>query len=136
CLDPDDPDTKATVDRLNTLLGKIRISAPDVHAQGTPGGAQAVVIKDEKQYDADHTVNNDPSYTASAMEIIYYNDGAEGRNRVVTQLAGVRTESRYGITPIPTFNPGTQTTTPAPVPEPDAPSTVETPVASAPFAPP
>jgi len=134
CIFPDDPDNKATIDRLNTLIGKIRISAPDVDTQGTPGGAQAVVIKNEHQQDADKTVNNDPSVTASAMEITYYNDGAEGRNRVVTQLAGVRTESRYGITPVPTFNPGPQTTTPAPTPEPDAPSTVETPAAPAPSA--
>lgn len=135
CLNPDDPDTQATVDRLNTLLGKIRISAPDVDKQGSPGGAQAVVIKDEHQQDADKTVNNDPSVTASAMEITFYNDGAEGRNRVVTQLAGVRTESRYGITPVPTFNPGPQTTTPPPPAEPDAPAIAETPVASAPLAP-
>jgi len=65
-----------------------------------------VVIKHPDQFDADKTVNNDPSHTASAMEIIYYNDGGEGRNRLVVQLAGVHTESRYGINADPHVQPG------------------------------
>ena len=53
------------------------------------------------------------------MEIVLYNDGAGGRSRLVLQLAGVHTESRYGITPIPnlTGTPGS-TSQAAPTPPP------------------
>jgi hypothetical protein len=46
------------------------------------------------------------------MQIVFYNDGQEGRNRYIVQLANVRSESHYGITAVPDY--GTDESEPPP----------------------
>jgi len=113
CFDPTDPAYAALIDTANQQLGKLRISAPPVAQQASPGGYQAVIIKDPGTQAADNAVNNDATPTVPGLQAIYYNDGAEGRSRVIVQLAGVEAESRYGIITLPDFGSGGEEVAPA-----------------------
>jgi hypothetical protein len=101
CIDPTSPENRATIDQVNQALGRARISVPDAAVDASAGGYQAVVTKSPDVRAADEAVNDDDSHTVSALQLVIYNDGPEGRNRIVLQLAGVHAESRYGIQPIP-----------------------------------
>lgn len=104
CVDPTtDPQIIALIDDLNQALGKVRLSVPDATASATPGGYQAVVSKHPEVVAADRAVNEDDSLTVSGLQIVVFNDGAEGRDRFIIQLAGVRTESRYAVVALPAF---------------------------------
>lgn len=104
CVDPTtDPQIVALIDDLNQTLGKVRLSVPEAAATATAGGYQAVVSKHPDVVAADRAVNEDDSLTVPGLQILVFNDGAEGRNRVVVQLAGVRTESRYAVVLLPAF---------------------------------
>jgi hypothetical protein len=129
CIDPDNPDNDEFVESLNRQLqGKLRLSVPGANGTGrgeaSPGGFQAVVTKHPDQRGGDLVVNDDDTHAVAALEAIVYNDGAEGRNRVVVQLASVHAEARYGITVVPAFGglgsyePPTTTTDGAPSSEP------------------
>jgi hypothetical protein len=110
CVAPD----AALVASLNQVLPRIHLNLPapnsekeaDGHTedgQDSPGGYQATLVKDPDTRGGDQAVNDDESYTVAALEAVVYNDGTRGRNRLVVQLAGVHAESRYGITPLPSF---------------------------------
>lgn len=101
CVDPTSPDNLALIDQVNQALGRARVTVPDAELQATPGGYQAVVTKHPGVRAADEAVNDDDSHTVSGLQVVVYNDGPEGRNRIVLQLAGVHAESRFGIQPIP-----------------------------------
>lgn len=88
---------------VNQVLGRVRLTIPKVETDTTPGGYQAVVTKDPEERAADQAVNDDDSHTVSGLQVVLYNDGAEGRNRLVFQFAGVHVESRYGIVQLPQF---------------------------------
>jgi hypothetical protein len=109
CIDPTDPKNAEFLETLNrSLLGKLRISVPDPNGEdgegeASPGGFQAVLTKHEDQRGGDLVVNDDDTHAVAALEATYYNDGAEGRNRVIVQLASVHAEARYGITVVPDF---------------------------------
>lgn len=108
CVNPDSPQVKQFVDQLNQSVPRVQFSVPAANGEegdgeGTPGGYQAVVFKDEPVQAADATVNDDTSQTVPALQAVVYNDGAEGRSRVIAQFAGVRAEARYGIIPLPSF---------------------------------
>lgn len=101
CVDPTSAETRALIDQANQGLGRIRISVPDVQKEATPGGYQAVITKHPDVRAADEAVNDDDSHTVPGLQLVVYNDGIEGRNRLILQLAGVHAESRYGIQAIP-----------------------------------
>jgi hypothetical protein len=109
CIDPTDPVNAEFMETLNrSLLGKLRLSVPDANGkagggEASPGGFQAVLTKHADQRGGDLVVNDDDTHAVAALEATYYNDGAEGRNRVVVQLASVHAEARYGITVVPDF---------------------------------
>lgn len=103
CVDPTSSDARALIDLVNGGLGRARINVPDAGAAATPGGYQAVVTKSEDARSADRAVNDDDSLTAAGLEVVVYNDGTEGRDRVIVQFAGVHSESRYGIIELPSF---------------------------------
>lgn len=108
CIDPTTDENQAAIDDLNQGLQRLRITVPrangeEANGEATPGGYQAVVTKDSEVRAADSAVNDDDSHTAPGLQATFYNDGAEGRSRVVVQLAGVHAESRYGIVQIPQF---------------------------------
>ncbi|HVM41693.1 MAG TPA: hypothetical protein VM618_13040, partial [Acidimicrobiia bacterium] len=64
CIDPDtDPLARQLVDELNQAVGKVRVSIPDVRADATDGGYQAVVTKHPDVRAADQAVNDDDSHT-------------------------------------------------------------------------
>ncbi|MHB8466195.1 MAG: DUF5585 domain-containing protein [Acidimicrobiales bacterium] len=120
CVDPDaDPNAAVLLATINNQLGSIRISAPAPNpvwdtsnsevarnpgaAQTTPGGYQAVLTKDPGVQAADQTVNDDYSVGVPGLQVIRYDDGAQGRSRLIVQLANVESESRYGVTATPQF---------------------------------
>lgn len=105
CIDPASAETRALIDQVNQALGRVRISVPDVQKEASPGGYQAVVTKHPDVRAADEAVNDDDSHTVPGLQLVVYNDGIEGRNRLVLQLAGVHAESRYGIQAIPELTP-------------------------------
>lgn len=107
CVDPTSPDMRALIDQVNQALGRVRISVPDVLMEATPGGYQAVVTKHPDVRAADEAVNDDDSHTVPGLQLVIYNDGIEGRNRLVLQLAGIHAESRYGIQAIPDLSTST-----------------------------
>jgi len=98
----DQCDLDQVLKSLNTALAgraEFRRVPPDVaFAAGSPGGYQAGVIKSEKQRASDNSLSGDKSVEIPAFEMIVFNDNAViGRSRQVIQIAGVRTESHYGI---------------------------------------
>lgn len=103
CVDPGSPEVASLIDTVNGLPGRARLSVPDVSSVGTPGGYQAVVTKHPDERAADQAVNDDDSQTVSGLQIVVYNDGTEGRSRVIVQLAGVQTEARYAVVVLPDF---------------------------------
>jgi hypothetical protein len=105
CIDPTSPESQALIDQVNQTLGRVRISVPEVLMEATDGGYQAVVTKHPDVRAADIAVNDDESHTVPGLQLVIYDDGAEGRNRLVLQLAGVHAESRYGIQAIPDLIP-------------------------------
>lgn len=105
CVDPDeDKQTRELLDELNQALGRIRFSVPPASTEATDGGYQAVATKDPNVRAADQAVNDDDSHTVPALQAVIYNDGPEGRSRVIAQFAGVHTEARYGIVLLPDFD--------------------------------
>jgi hypothetical protein len=67
------------------------------YVNGSVGGYQAVVTKDASFQANDRTVNDDTTDTADGLQIVLVEDGTSGKAREVIQLAGVHTESHYGI---------------------------------------
>jgi mRNA-degrading endonuclease toxin of MazEF toxin-antitoxin module len=128
CLNAEGEQVQALFDQLNaTALQKVQLSVPQGSATASPGGYQAVVTKHPGQRGADQTVNDDDSHTVSAVQIVLYNDGGRGRQRLVVQLGGVHAESRYGVVELPNFTGGDVAfpepagdIPPADVPAPDA----------------
>lgn len=113
CIDPASEANESFLSTVNAGLTKMRLSVPpangpepragDRRGEATDGGYQAVVVKDPDVRAGDEGVNDDTTYTVSALEAVVYNDGWQGRSRVVVQLAGVHAESRYGIAKVPDF---------------------------------
>jgi hypothetical protein len=64
------------------------------------------VTKDSDQATADKTVNNDRSPTVAGLQAVFLNDGTNGANRWVVQLANVHAESHYGVFPLSTARDG------------------------------
>jgi hypothetical protein len=107
CVDAASGQVKAYFEQLNgAVLQKAQLSVPEGTVQETPGGYQAVVTKHPGQRAADQTVNDDDSHTVAALQVTLYNDGSQGRNRLVVQIAGVHAESRYGVVELPDFATG------------------------------
>ena len=74
------------------------VPAPDgQYLNGTPGGYQAAVTKDQVLQASDATVNDDNSDAVTGLAVVLYNDGSAGRSREILQFAGVHAESHYGI---------------------------------------
>jgi hypothetical protein len=72
---------------------------PDLawYPRGSPGGYQATVTKNTALRASESAVNDDDTDTVVGLEIVYYNDNAQGRTREILQFAGVHAESHYGI---------------------------------------
>ena len=111
CIDPSSSQAAPVIYAIDQELQKLQIYVEPAQQQATPGGYQAVVAKDPGTQGADEAVNADSSSTVSGMEVVVYNDGSNGFNRLILQLAGVHAESRYGISLLPVSSGGT----PAPV---------------------
>lgn len=94
-------DPVAVVRAINRSLGiRARASLPLHYATSSPKGYQAVISKDRATRESDRAVNSDDSYEIPGLQIVFYNDGHDGRNRLILQLASVRGESRYGVFPV------------------------------------
>lgn len=102
CLNAEGPQVRQLVDQLNQRLGRIQLSVPQGREAPTER-FQATVTKHPGVRGADSAVNDDDSHTVSGLQVVLYNDGVEGRSRVIVQLAGVHGESRYGIQSVPHF---------------------------------
>lgn len=103
CIDPTTKESQAQLDTLNDKLGRLRIEVTPSYTEATKRGYQAIALKDPGAAAADGAVNDDDSPAVPGMQVVYYNDGSEGRNRYIVQLANVRSEARYGITEAPDF---------------------------------
>jgi len=118
CFDPDDPANAPIVQTINTVnqrAGRVWITLPPLEQTKTPHGYQAIVQKDVDAQASDTGVNHDSTATVPGMQITVFNDGAEGGNRMVVQLANVQADSEYGVITVPDFGQGggdTTTTTP------------------------
>lgn len=75
-------------------------SSPSI--TGSPGGAQAEVIKDLYQRLNDYFTNGDPSFEVPGLQVILVGDQSQP-SRMVLNLAGVRVEShnQIGLPPPP-----------------------------------
>jgi hypothetical protein len=75
-----------------------RLPQPDARPSvvGSPGGAQASVIKDPYSYWNDYFTNADPSYEIPGLQIILVGDQTQP-SRLVINLAGVHAESHQVI---------------------------------------
>lgn len=101
-------DYRSVVAAMNEGLGlKMRITQPDAEILTSPLGYQSHVIKHPALRESDRASNGDETFTVPALQIIIYNDGHDGRNRFILQLAAVQAESRYGIIPLPDVGEGT-----------------------------
>jgi len=101
CVDPDDEETAALFYDINQALARIHLRVTAVERRTTRGGYEAVVTKHSAERGADQTVNDDDSPMVSALDVVVYTDGVQGRNRYILQLASVHAEARYGINPLP-----------------------------------
>lgn len=63
---------------------------------GSPGGAQALVVKDPYARQSDINVNGDSRNEVAALQLTIYNDQRTS-SRLVLQLAAVMAESKYHI---------------------------------------
>lgn len=99
CFNPSE--NQELIDTINRKVGRIRVSLPPVSATKSDHGYQAVVVKDPDEQRADLAVNDDGAVTVPGLEVVVYNDGSQGRSRLVVQLASVHAESRLGITRLP-----------------------------------
>lgn len=91
-------DPQRVVAAINTAIGqRARASLPEGQAVASPKGFQAVAIKDPQLRDSDRALNDDDTFTIAGLQLVVYNDGRFGRSRAVVHLAGVQSESRYGI---------------------------------------
>ena len=95
-------DHQMVVDRINSLFGqRLHASIPEAFEFKSPKGYQSIVIKDPAERDSDRAVNDDDTYAIPGLQVVVYNDGYEGRSRLILKLAGVQSESRYGIFLLP-----------------------------------
>lgn len=93
---------------INTAVGqRARASLPEGQTTASPRGFQAVAVKDPELRDSDRALNDDDTFTVAGLQVVIYNDGRFGRSRAVVQLAGVQSESRYGIFVNPEVGEGT-----------------------------
>lgn len=89
-------------DAINRLFSpSIRARLPEARELASPKGYQGIVSKDPLLKDSDRAVNDDDTDTVNGLDIIFYNDGSQGRSRLIIGLAGVQTEARFGIFPLP-----------------------------------
>ena len=70
--------------------------ATDEAITGSPGGAQAVVIKERYAAVSDLTINGDSQSEVPGLQLVFYNDGKDA-SRVIVQLAAVFAQSTYEI---------------------------------------
>ena len=98
------------------LPGQVKVEFPQpdpVWFGGSRGGYQAVVQKETFRGYAEKTLNDDDSPEVTGMQLTFFADARAGRSRQVVQLAGVQTESHYGI-----YLLGSDAPEPTPEPEP------------------
>lgn len=101
-IDCDVCDHQMIVDRINAAFGqRIHASIPGAHEFKSPKGYQSIVIKDPGARDSDRAVNDDDTYSVPGLQLVVFNDGYQGRSRLILKLAGVQAESRYGIFLLP-----------------------------------
>lgn len=101
-IDCSDCDRQMVVNRINELFGqRMHASVPDALQFNSPRGYQSIVIKDPASRDSDRAVNDDDTYAIPGLQLVIYNDGYQGRSRMILKLAGVQSESRYGIFLLP-----------------------------------
>ncbi|MGH2830483.1 MAG: hypothetical protein ACRDJM_08355, partial [Actinomycetota bacterium] len=94
-------DPAEVVAAINTALGPtVRARLPQPSRLASPHGFQGVVTKDPDLLESDRTINDDDTQTVNGLDVIVYNDGKNGRSRLVVGIAGVQAESRYGIFPL------------------------------------
>ena len=66
--------------------------------KGTPGGAQAGILKSEFRRASDKAMSGDASREIPGLELLVYNDNQHlGRARQLLQLAGVQASTSYNI---------------------------------------
>jgi hypothetical protein len=122
---------------VNDLFGlKVRMHVPEPQIAQTPHGAYAGFSKTVADYVNDLTALNDTSRAMPALQLEVYND-YQDRSRFLVQLAGIASDSIYGISMLPTDNVVTPPVLPLPkikIPRPPVPvatnATVVTPPAS------
>ena len=96
-------DAHTVAEAFNRTLGlRVRVEAPDpepMRARGTPGGFEALIVRDPFERANDAAVNGEADerrLEVPGLVITAFNDGRVP-SRVVVSLAGVSAESHYGI---------------------------------------
>jgi len=105
-------DPAAVADAITTAFsGLVQARVPEAEVLRSPRGYTGLVGKDPRRAASDAAINEDDTFTANALDLIFiqdYSRGAgsdgqlnAGRSRLVVSLAGVQAESHYGIFPRP-----------------------------------
>ncbi|HEX9697250.1 MAG TPA: hypothetical protein VGB64_13170, partial [Actinomycetota bacterium] len=102
-------DPAAVAEAINRTFGaQMRARVPGPYRLASPRGYQGIVAKEPGLIASDKAVNDDDTITVNGLDLIVYNDsnpanrgGSAGRSRVIISLAGVESESRYGIFLLP-----------------------------------
>lgn len=101
CGTPDQCDPAGVVAQINRALGnrmRVRLPQPDRVLRGSPGGAKAVIQRDQWQHLEQQTLNNQQvdDTTLPGVEVEAVMDNFS-QSRLLVQLAGVYAESTYNI---------------------------------------
>jgi hypothetical protein len=127
-------DISSVVDQINANLpSTVHLSQPTPwadYAKGTPGGYTSAIEASLEQHTADQQFNAMSAQDAwylPALRIAIYDDGAQGLNREIIDLAGVQVDAVMGIQIFPPAPPAPSpapTATPSPLPSPVPPHCV------------
>lgn len=113
-VDCEDEGCEAAFRQVNNALSgraEFRFTSPDPRlcrdlkdgvCLGSPGGAQAGVLKSVFRRESDNALSGDGSWEVPALEIMIYNDDAKhGRARQLFQFAGGRADVSYNMSLVP-----------------------------------
>jgi hypothetical protein len=96
----DADDVRSAFNRALGIRARIDLPAPEPHrAAGTPGGYEALVVRDPFERSSESVLNDEPDPRRLEVPAIVLTLFADGRvqSRVVASLAAVAAESHYGI---------------------------------------
>jgi hypothetical protein len=91
----------AVAQAINQFYGlqihaEVGLRDKDIYIFNSPGGAQAIVVKDPYLYWSEFNMDNDGGKEVYGLQFTLFDDTLQP-SRLVVQLAGVRSEAKYGI---------------------------------------